>query len=329
MRKLRAGLLGLGMMGKHHLRVLSNLPGVELVAVADANSSPHGVVTGMEVLQNLDDLLKVDLDYCVVAIPTEYHLEAGRHLAEAGIHALIEKPLAQNSHQSRELVQAFDSRGLIGAVGHIERFNPALRNLRTRLEAGELGDIYQVATRRQGPFPARIADVGVVKDLASHDIDLTRWITDAAYRQVSANTLNRSGRSHEDMVSVTGLLENSIITNHLVNWLTPSKERRTIVTGERGMFVADTLTADLTFYSNATVGSGWNSVSHFRGVAEGDVTKFAITKSEPLYEEHCAMRDALLGREGSNIVTLKEGADVVRVCEAIIESAVAGRTITF
>ena len=316
-------------MGRHHLRVLKDLPGVDLVAVADVNSDMHGAAKGMTVLQDLDELLKSELDYCVVAIPTEFHLEAGLQLAEAGVHALIEKPLAQDSRESRQLVEAFESRGLIGAVGHIERYNPALQEMRKRLEAGALGAIYQVATRRQGPFPARIADVGVVKDLASHDIDLTRWITDSQYQQISANTVCRSGRTHEDMVSATGLLDNSVMTNHLVNWLTPSKERRTIVTGERGMFVADTLTADLTFFSNATIDSEWNSLSHFRGVAEGDVTQFAISKFEPLYAEHCAMRDAVVERTTNNIVTLNEGADVVRVCEGMIQSAASGQTITF
>lgn len=316
-------------MGRHHLRVLKNLPGVELVAVADVNSDSHGVADGMRVLRSLEELLKTDLDYCVVAIPTEFHLNAGLQLADAGVHALLEKPLAQNSQESHQLVQAFETRGLIGAVGHIERYNPALQDMRKRLEVGELGAIYQVSTRRQGPFPARVADVGVVKDLASHDIDLTRWITDSQYHQISANTISRSGRSHEDMVSATGLLGNSVMTNHLVNWLTPSKERRTIVTGERGMFVADTLTADLTFFANATVDSEWTSLSHFRGVAEGDVTQFAISKFEPLYAEHCAMRDAILDGTTQNIVTLREGADVVRVCEGMIQSAASGQTITF
>ena len=145
-------------------------------------------------------------------------------------------------------MDAFAAKGLVGAVGHIERFNPALQSLRKRIADGELGEVYQIATRRQGPFPARIADVGVVKDLGTHDIDLTAWLAQSRFESIFAQTTTRSGRPHEDMVAATGKLANGVITNHLVNWLSPMKERLTIVTGEKGAFVADTVTADLTFY---------------------------------------------------------------------------------
>src|SRR5690606_6636799 len=101
---------------------------------------------------------------------------------------------------------AFERAGLVGAVGHVERFNPALQALRARLAGGELGEIYQAATRRQGPFPARIADVGVVKDLGTHDIDLTAWVIGQPYASVSARTAHKSGRAHEDLVAVIGQL---------------------------------------------------------------------------------------------------------------------------
>ena len=124
--------------------------------------------------------------------------------------------------------------GLVNAVGHIERYNPALRELRARLENGDLGEIYQVATRRQGPFPNRIADVGVVKDLATHDIDLTAWVIQSPYAKVSAQTAHKSGREYEDLIAITALTQDDTVVNHLVNWLSPLKERLTVVTGSRG-----------------------------------------------------------------------------------------------
>src|SRR5581483_4322196 len=126
------------------------------------------------------------------------------------------------------LVDTFQAAGLIGAVGHIERYNPALQQLKSRLEAGELGEIYQVATRRQGPFPGRIADVGVVMDLATHDLDLTAWVCGSSFETISARTAHKSGREHEDLVAATGSLADGTITNHLVNWLAPMKERVTV-----------------------------------------------------------------------------------------------------
>ncbi len=327
MTALRAGLVGLGMMGRNHVRVLSSLDGVDLVAVADPCGDVHGAAGGRLVLPDVQALIDVGVDYCVVAAPTAFHLEIGLQLAEAGIHALVEKPLAQDPPAARKLAEAFRERGLVGAVGHIERYNPALQSARQRLENGDLGMVYQIVTRRQGPFPGRIADVGVVKDLATHDIDLTAWVGQQPFTSVSARTAFRSGRDHEDLVAVVGSLKDGTITNHLVNWLSPLKERVTIVTGERGTFVADTLTADLTYYANGSVPTTWGDLRQFRGVSEGDMVRYAIHKPEPLRVEHENFRNAILGRP-ADIVTMEQGLTTVIVAEAIIESAATGTTVT-
>ncbi|MBM7504166.1 putative dehydrogenase [Agromyces aurantiacus] len=317
---LRAGLLGVGMMGRHHARVLREVDGVELVAIADPGGDPHGVAGDLPVLPDIDALIDAGIDIAVVAVPTRFHEDAAIKLAAAGVHALIEKPIAHSVEAGQRMVDAFAAAGLVGAVGHIERFNPALQELRRRIQDGDLGEVYQIATRRQGPFPSRIADVGVGKDLASHDIDLTAWVAQSEYVGISAQTTFRSGREHEDMIAATGRLANGVIVNHLVNWLSPMKERVTIVTGEKGAFVADTATGDLTFYANGTVPVVWESISAFRGVSEGDVTRFAIAKREPLRVEHEAFRDAVLGRP-SHVVTMEQGLRTLAVIEAALESA--------
>ncbi|MFD3483899.1 Gfo/Idh/MocA family protein [Streptomyces sp. NPDC058665] len=323
---LRAGLIGLGSMGRHHARVLAGLDGVTLVGVVDPLGDKNGLAQGAPVLDTVGELLALGVDYAVIACPTALHEEVGIQLAEAGVSALIEKPLADTVDGARRLVEAFESRDLVAGVGHIERCNPALRSLRARLEAGELGDVYQVVTRRQGPFPHRIADVGVVKDLATHDIDLTGWVTGQAYTSISAHTVSKSGRPHEDMVSAVGRLSDGTMVNHLVNWLSPLKERFTSVTGERGCFIADTLTADLTFYSNAAVTTEWEALRAFRGVAEGDMIRYAIPKREPLLVEHELFRDAVLG-ESHDICTLRQGLRTVEVAASVLESAASGRTV--
>lgn len=327
MAKLRAGLIGLGMMGRHHARVIRELDGVDLVGVADAFGDPHGVADGLKICSGVEELIEQELDMAVVAVPTVLHEEVALKLAEAGVHALIEKPIASDSAAGRRIAEAFEAKSLVGAVGHIERFNPALQNLRERLEAGELGDVYQISTRRQGPFPSRIADVGVVKDLATHDIDLTAWLAQSAYVDVFARTTSRSGREHEDMVSAIGHLSEGIITNHTVNWLSPFKERTTVVLGERGAFVADTISADLTFIENGTFQTEWESMAAFRGVAEGSSTRFALAKREPLRMEHEAFRDAILGKS-ERVVTLREGLATLRVAEAVLESAATGNVVS-
>jgi predicted dehydrogenase len=326
MANLRAGLIGLGMMGRHHARVLRELDGVDLVAVADSFGDPHGVAGQLGLLSSVEELIAAGIDMAVVAVPTGLHEEVGLALAAAGVHTLVEKPIADSTEAGQRLVDAFSSNGLVGAVGHIERFNPALQSLRKRIEAGELGEVYQIATRRQGPFPARIADVGVVKDLGTHDIDLTAWLAQSRFQSIFAHITTRSGRPHEDMVAATGHLENGVITNHLVNWLSPMKERLTIVTGEKGAFVADTITADLTFFENGTVATEWESMAAFRGVSEGNVTRLAIAKPEPLRTEHEAFRDAVLGLR-SDVVTMQEGLDTLRVAEAVLESATSRQIV--
>ncbi len=326
MRPLRAGLIGLGAMGRNHARVLSELDGVELAGVLEPAGASGLAARGAPVVADLPALLALGIDYAVVACPTALHEEIGVQLAEAGVCALIEKPLAHSVEASARLVEAFDKRGLVAAVGHIERYNPAVQSLRARLEAGALGDVYQVVTRRQGPFPHRIADVGVVKDLATHDIDLTGWVTGQEYTSVSARTVSKSGRPHEDMVAVVGRLADGSMVNHLVNWLSPLKERSTVVTGELGCFVADTLTADLTFYANGAQDTEWEALRAFRGVSEGDMIRYAIPKREPLLVEHERFRDAVRG-ESNDIVTLHEGLRTVEVSVAVLESAERGVTV--
>lgn len=326
MATLRAGVVGLGMMGQHHVRLLRELEGVELVAVADPGGDPHHVAGDLVVLGSVAELVEIGVDMAVVATPTGLHEKVALELAEAGIHTMIEKPLGFDGPGAQRIAEAFEGKGLIGCVGHIERFNPALQELRARLECGDLGEVYQISTRRQGPFPARIADVGVVKDLATHDIDLTSWVARSPYTSVSARVTNRSGRQHEDLVAAVGVLANGAVTNHLVNWLTPFKERVTVVTGDRGSFVADTLSADLTLYANGTVLTEWASVASFRGVFEGDVTRFAYTKREPLRLEHEAFRDAVRG-DPSRIVSMAEGQRTVQVAEAMLTSAATGHAV--
>ena len=323
---LRAGLLGVGMMGRHHARVLREVEGIDLVAIADPGGDPHGVAGELEVLPDIQALIAADIDIAVVAVPTRFHEDAALKLAAAGVHTLVEKPIADNLDAGKRMVDAFASAGLVGAVGHIERFNPALQELRRRIAAGELGAVYQVVTRRQGPFPSRIADVGVAKDLASHDVDLTAWVVQSDYDRIFAQTAFKSGRKHEDMITITGRTKSGVIVNNIVNWLSPMKERLTVVTGEKGAFLADTSTGDLTFYANGTIPLEWESVSSFRGVSEGDVTRYAFAKREPLRVEHEAFRDAVLGK-ATDVVTMEQGQRTLTVIEAALTSARNGASV--
>jgi UDP-N-acetylglucosamine 3-dehydrogenase len=318
--------VGLGVMGQNHARVLSNLPGVDFIAITDPLIDVRKVLPDHEILQSIDELISRGLDYCVVAAPTAFHEEISLKLIDAGIHILIEKPIALNFESAKRIEDEANRNGVIGAIGHIERYNSALQQARSRIQSGELGEIYQISTRRLGPFPSRIADVGVVMDLATHDIDLTAWISNSSYKSVSAQSAIRSGRQYEDLVNIVAQLENGIVVSHLVNWLSPLKERKTIITGEKGTYVVDTLTSDLTFYANGTISVSQDRIAHFKGVSQGDIHIFAFDKPEPLRLEHENFRDFVLGKEAS-IVTLSEGAKTVAVAQAVLSSIQSQQTV--
>jgi len=327
---LRGAVLGLGMIGRHHARLLQSSPRIAFAGAVDPAGDRFGVVhDGALVFSDLDALLSTGApDFAVVAVPTEEHVAVVRALAAEGINVLVEKPLAASAQEARELIEACQSAGVHGAVGHVERFNPALLALRQKAHIeGQLGQIFLVATERIGPFPDRIRDVGVIKDLATHDLDLVRWLGGSPVERVSAETQHRMGREHEDMVLATGRLENEISFNCIVDWLSPAKVRRTRLLGELGMLVADTLTADLTFYKNGDVAPEWAETQALRGVSEGDATRYALARREPLLVELETFCDLLCGDPDAAVVTLAEGLDTVIVAEAALASASAGRTV--
>jgi predicted dehydrogenase len=322
----RFALIGAGVMGQNHARVLSGLAGIEFVAIVETQEVKQGLPESVVILSSLSELASLGVTAAVVATPTTTHELLSLELAEMGISVLVEKPVAHSPAAAGRMASEFERLDLVGAVGHIERFNPAIRELRRRLALGEIGEVYQIATRRQGSFPHRIGDVGVAKDLATHDIDLTSWVLGSGYQHVHGQVAHKSGRSHEDMILATGRLQSGVLVNHVVNWLSPMKERVVTVTGDSGTFIADTVAGDLTLHENGAEVIEWESFASFRGVSEGNVTRFAFPKKEPLLAELEGFRDAV-AHGGGDYVTFSEGLQVLRVAEAIVESAGSGSRI--
>lgn len=322
-------MLGLGMIGRHHARLLQASPRVAFAGAVDPGGDRFGIVQDPALIfARVEDLLAAGpVDVAIVAVPTEEHLTAAQELAAAGVSVLVEKPLAATGAEARALIAAVEAAGVRAAVGHVERCNPALLELRRRVGAGQLGEVFMIATERVGPFPARVRDIGVVKDLATHDLDLVRWLGGAPIERVAAQTQHRMGRAHEDLVLVTGRLGSDVAFNVNVDWLSPTKVRRTRILGERGMLVADTLTSDLTFFANGEVTSEWPAAQATRGVSEGDMTRYALSRREPLLVELEAFCDWVAGDDAAPIVTLEEGLATVLAAEAVLEAAASGETV--
>lgn len=314
---MRFGLIGLGQVGRHHARLLFDTPEVEFVGAVDPLGDRHQAMRGRKLFDDVDQLLEAGIEAAIIAVPTEQHREMALKMADAGVHTLIEKPLAESTKSAEEIRDAFAEKGVVGAVGHVERFNSALQELARRLRDGELGRVISIATERVGPFPDRIQDVGVVKDLATHDIDIAQWVGGAPFAEISGEMAHKMGRPHEDLVVAIGRLENDVVVSINVNWLTPVKRRAVRVLGEKGALEADLLPGDLRFYSNADVGSEWDAMAALKGVSEGDMIQYAFVKREPLAVEHEAFRTAVSNGKAEGVVTLDEGVAILRVAERI------------
>ena len=319
----RVGVIGLGSMGRNHLRVLQHLIDAEPVATYDPIN--HGG-DGLPHYTDFEAFLDQGLDYAVVAAPTDSHFDLGCRLVEHGTACLIEKPLAGTSSDATALADIFASHSVALGVGHVERHNTAVQQARLRLQQGLIGEVIQYASIRQGPFPGRIRDVGVALDLATHDIDVVSFLQGQPYASVSCVSQFISGGAHEDSLVAVGRLGDGTAVNHVVNWMSPFKERRLVILGTKGALVVDTLGSDLIYYENAAIEVEWDDLAHFRGMVEGNVTRLAFSKKEPLVEEHLSFQARILGKP-SDIADGKAGALNVAVAEAFLESSRVGGQI--
>jgi len=326
---LRFGLAGLGSMGRNHLRVLRARDDVRLVAVADpvpdaldAATNPAGAQGFAEPLAMLAE---ADLDALVVAAPTMAHGPIVLAAIERGIPILVEKPLAASSGEALGIVRAARARGVPVQVGHVERFNPAVLELGRLLKAGWLSSVYAIASRRAGPFPARIRDVGVTVDLATHDVDILSWIAGERPVRVYAEIAQRLHATHEDLLfgllhfpsGATGMLD--------VNWLTPAKRRQLVVVGEEGMFELDYLTQRLTFTKAADVAHP-TYIGGYAPTFEGDVAVLPVVNAEPLAAELDAFVE-VVRRGGRPVVDAEDGLWAVAIANGLLESAAAHRAL--
>jgi UDP-N-acetylglucosamine 3-dehydrogenase len=320
----RAAVIGVGAMGRNHARVYQEIPDVELVAVVDSDSTLAQETARLRGGCAYTDyrlmLEEMQPDVVTVAIPTNVHFQVVLDALEADCHVLVEKPIAATLEEGQQMIERAAGLGRILAVGHIERYNPAVIELKRRLDAGELGDIFQVHARRLGPFPARVRDVGVVVDLAPHDLDIMRYLTGKEVERLYAETEQEIHTAHEDLFSGLIRFEDGVLGILNINWLTPTKVREVTVTGQCGMFLANLLTQDLYFYENEEAGGlDWNHLSLLRGVGEGQMVRLRLHRREPLRVELEAFVAAAKGEPGS-VVSGSDGLIALKLAQALVRS---------
>jgi len=313
---LRAAVIGVGAMGANHARVYNELEGVELVAIADADAKRGEAVGRRFKVPAYSDyremLERENLDLVSVAVPTSLHHPVTLEAIARGIHVLVEKPIASTVEQAQEMIERARKRNLHLAVGHIERFNPAVIELKRRLAQGELGRVFLIHARRMGPFPERIQDMGVVIDLAAHDIDIMFYLLDSPVERVYAETMRQVHTALEDLLAGLVRFQNGALGVLDTNRLTPTKVRELAVTGERGMFLVNYLTQDLYFYENTYAAGNWDNLGILKGVGEGNMVRLAIARKEPLRAEledfvravRDGRRPAVSGEDGLRVLEL-------------------------
>jgi len=321
---MRVAVIGVGSMGYNHLRVYSELEGVQLAGVSDVSPERLKAITdrfAVPAYSDYRELFEKEKPEAVsITVPTSYHEEVATFALKSGAHILVEKPIAASVEEGKRIIALAKETKRQLMIGHVIRFNPAIQSLKKRLENGDLGSIFQIFCRRVGPFPARIRDVGVVIDLAPHDVDIMRFLTGLNPIRVYAETEQQIHTNHEDLLfgllrfpgGLTGALE--------LNWLTPKKIRETLVLGEKGLFYVDDLLQDLFFYENAQAsGELWSPLNTLRGVSEGPLTRFELQKQEPLKAELIAFLHAI---ENGNPapVSGEDGLEALRLSLALVES---------
>jgi len=305
--RLRGSVLGLGSIGRHHARILERSSRVDLVGAVEVNGAEAGLDRA-RIYRSWAELRdRAEVDFAIVALPTALHEEASVEVAGDGVHVLVEKPLALSQPEARSIVEACATAGVHGAVAHVERFNPALIELKRLLQQGAIGRPVAIASERSGPLPARASDTGVISDLATHDLDLIPWLVDERIELVFAQT--EPGGATEHVAAITGRLSDGIVFNTFADWLSGQKVRRVRVLGAEGTLLADLMAPQLLYVGR-------------------EVEEIPLTTVEPLVAQFELFCDLLEGRSDAPIVSLDEGLRAVATADAAVRSAREGRPVS-
>jgi predicted dehydrogenase len=242
---LRVGVVGVGVMGSNHARVFAELPGVRLVGVADPDRNQRDFVSGIlgcTTFGTMEGLLDHGVDALTIAAPTHLHRDLAIACIERGVHVLVEKPIASSVEEGRAIIAAARRAGVALMVGHVERFNPTVEAIK---EAIRDEDILSIAITRVGPFPPRMSNVGVVIDLAVHDIDLIRWFTESDIAEVQPQ-LSSAVAEREDIALLQFRTASGVLAHINTNWLTPFKARNVTIATRKKYIMGDLLTRQVT-----------------------------------------------------------------------------------
>ena len=294
MQPVKVGVIGIGNMGWHHARVLSLLRDAQLVGVADPDPDRGQLAKDQFGCQWFPDYqtLLGEVEAVCIAVPTLLHHSVGLACLEAGVHVLIEKPIAASQDEATALIQAARNAGRLLQVGHIERFNPAFREL-TKVVANE--EVVVLEGRRHSPHSDRANDVSVVLDLMIHDIDLVLELAQASVVRLAA----AGGRSAEgpiDYVNATLGFDNGVVASLTASKMSHRKIRSLSAHCRSSLVETDFLNHTLHIHRRA---HEWYSADHGELLYRNDgfIEEVSTTSIEPLYAELEHFLQCVRGRE--------------------------------
>ncbi|MEW6328535.1 MAG: Gfo/Idh/MocA family oxidoreductase [Candidatus Micrarchaeota archaeon] len=311
---MRIGVAGIGNMGSNHLRVLSMMKDAELAAVCDAKPELEGLARkyGARFYKTLAKMLARErLDAVDICLPTMLHESAALEALAAGKNVFVEKPIAHTLEAARRVTAAAEKSGLTLMVGHVERFNQAVRTLKEAL-AGER--IVSISFTRVGPVPPQTRDVGVVLDIGIHDIDLARYISGREIRKVFCTT--SGDRALEDCAEILMVLDDGISAQLSLNWLTPFKVRTIEAITRAKAYSADLMRNEVRAYGN------------FRQerTPSYSTDMLPLRYTEPLFAELLHFTECV--RSGKKpLVNGREATAALRVAFAALKSAGSGKLV--
>lgn len=247
---MRVGMIGVGAIGQHHARVYSALPGVDLVGVADIDfEKAQNIATQYKTKAYTDynELLDHDLDAVSIAVPTSEHKKVALSTIQMGVNLLIEKPISDSVRDAQEIIAAAEAIGVKIMIGHIERYNPVITKLKEIIDNGILGKLLCLSARRVGPFVPRVSDAGIIVDVATHDIDVIRYLVGSECTSIFARSTNYKNRKGDTAILLMGF--GDISASVEVNWYTPHKVRTLTGTGTGGIAYIDYIKQELEIYN--------------------------------------------------------------------------------
>ena len=318
---MKGAVIGLGYMGQNHARVLSQLEDVELVAVCDIDDSKSESLAKKYKVNGYSDYKKMFknemLDAVFICLPTTRHYQSAIFALNLKIPTFIEKPIAATITQAKKLVKISKTKKVPLMIGHIERFNPVVTEIKNRIKSGELGKIIHIHTQRFSPPPTRAQDVSAIVDLGTHDVDIVNFIAGEQPIRIFAETDTKYHKK-EDLMSAILRYKSGIIGLIEVSWLHPTKIRNLTVLGENGMYIANYLTQELFFYKqNELIVKKTTIPSPIQTWA--DVIKVAFEAKEPLQIEIRSFVTALKNKTEMP-VTPAEGLAALVLIEKITKS---------